>query len=242
MGELLTTLFSFPTVALTVPLGAALLYWLLVVAGAFELPTHGADGHGEGLLEGAEGAATVLSALRLRSAPLTVVLSVVTLMAWLLCAAGAPLLGRALGAPLGWLSGSALLVGSLLAAVPLTSLLVRPLSPLFEVHHARRREDLLGRECVIETGRVDSSFGQARMEDGGAGLLLQVRIDGGRPLERGDRVVLVQWDEPREAFLVERPEQLLRSHAMRVGEVTEPSGEPGGEGMEGAPRARKENG
>jgi hypothetical protein len=44
---------------------------------------------------------------------------------------------------------------------------------------------LVGRECVITTLQVNDRFGQARCEDGGAGLLLSVRCHKKNDLTRG---------------------------------------------------------
>jgi hypothetical protein len=217
MTEAFAIALSFPTVFLTVPLGVVLLYWLLVVAGAFDLPTHGAhdgiglDGHGASHggghhhgLDGAEGLAALLSALKLRSAPVTVVLSLLVLVA-----------------------GLGLLLGALLLALPLTSLLVRPLGDLFVVHEARRHKDLLGHECVVETGRADKGFGQARLEDGGAGLILQIRCDTDGGLRRGDRALLLYWDEARQAYVAERMDRAegARPRDRVAADVKVPSGE-----------------
>lgn len=248
MVEVLATTLAFPTVLLTVPLGVVLLYWLLVVAGAFELPSHGAhdgidlggaDGglHGDaghdGIGDGAEGLAALLTALHLRSAPITVVLSVLVLVAWLLCAASVPLVAQATGGHPGWLIGLGVLLAALLVALPLTSLLVRPLGGLFVVHQARRHEDLLGRECTVETGRADNKFGQARLEDGGAGLLLQIRCDGPGVLKRGDRALLLYWDEARQAYAVE---PMDRAEKARSQAAEEPS-PAGGTSLEGEDEA-----
>jgi hypothetical protein len=240
MTEAFAIALSFPTVFLTVPLGVVLLYWLLVVAGAFDLPTHGAhdgiglDGHGASHggghhhgLDGAEGLAALLSALKLRSAPVTVVLSLLVLVAWLLCAGAMPVVLRLGGGPPGWLAGLGLLLGALLLALPLTSLLVRPLGDLFVVHEARRHKDLLGHECVVETGRADKGFGQARLEDGGAGLILQIRCDTDGGLRRGDRALLLYWDEARQAYVAERMDRAegARPRDRVAADVKVPSGE-----------------
>jgi hypothetical protein len=257
MAEALATVLLFPTVLLTVPLVVVLLYWLMVVVGAFNLPTHGAhdgielDGLDGGFHGGAhhhgEGLAALLSSLHLRSAPVTVVLSVLVLVAWLLCAGGFPLATRMIQGPPGWAIGLGVLLAALLMALPLTSVLVRPLGKLFVVHEARRHRDLLGSECVVETGRVDGRFGQARLEDGGAGLVLQIRCDAEGGLTRGDRALLLYWDEARQAYVVERLDR-AEGAAPRVRAATAGEKQPpreiaeGDEEKEGARGARKEQG
>src|SRR5690606_16397573 len=105
--HLLALAVSFPSVVYTVLLGVALVYWLLVIVGAAHLDgadgglegaTKGAiEGAAKGLLDGADGGAegadvhvgdhvgplgAVAAALKLRSAPVTVVGSLVVFFAW----------------------------------------------------------------------------------------------------------------------------------------------------------------
>ncbi len=137
--------------------------------------------------------------LKLRSAPVTVVASLFSLFGWLLTtmtvqAVGSP--GVLLGLPL-------LLVVSIVSLV-LTSIAIRPLAPIFASKHAEKADVLVGKIAVVSTGEVTTSFGQATYEGGGQSLTLQIRSDGTSPLARGDRVVLVAWDERLNVFHVER--------------------------------------
>jgi hypothetical protein len=240
MGEFLTIISSYPTVIFTVLVGVAVLYWGMVVLGAFDIDLldvgdGGADGLGEGAAEGAtdalgEGAAEaategategaagagtgtvagLLSALRLRSAPLTVVLSLIFFFSWLICFLAmrfvAPLVGALLP---NVLLGTVALVVALGASVPLASLMSRPLGRFFVIHQAPGRGALIGKVCTVDTGTVNEGFGQANYDDGGAGMVLQVRCDPSRGLKKGSVVLIVAYDGKREAFLVEPYEEML---------------------------------
>ena len=85
----------------------------------------------------------------------------------------------------------------------------RPFGRFFVVHQAPRRKSLYGKICVVTTGRVDEKFGQATCDDGGAGLLLQVRCDVMGRLKRGQKALIVDYDSDRDAFLVEPYDELL---------------------------------
>src|SRR5690606_24690602 len=189
MHEFLATAFSPPTVVFTVLLGLALVYWLFVMIGALDLELfdpggalEAADGAAEGAAEataeaasegGIGGLAGLLSALRLRHAPLTVVLSFVSLLGWLGSYFGVRYLAPAL--PFGGaLAGLVVALCAMAVALPLTSLVTRPLAPLFRTQRARGNADLVGKVVVVRTGHVDDQFGQATLEDGQAGLLLHV--------------------------------------------------------------------
>ena len=67
-----------------------------------------------------------------------------------------------------------------------TSIAVRPLARVFVPPAATKREDLVGKMCRIRTGTVTDRFGEATLEDGGAGLVVRVRIDGSDKLARGE--------------------------------------------------------
>lgn len=181
--------------------------------GAIEGATKGAiEGAAKGAIEGAagEGAAdggvgSLLAALQLNRVPATVVITLIAAFGWFtsaLSTRAAEPLWTGWGIPR-WTIGLAVLVISLTAALLLTSLTVRPLAPLFVTRHAKSKKDLVGRICVITTGRVDERFGQAMLDEGGASGILDVRCDTPGVLQRGDRAVLVSWDPTREVFGVE---------------------------------------
>ncbi|HET9952917.1 MAG TPA: glycine zipper family protein [Polyangiaceae bacterium] len=154
--------------------------------------------------------AAVVSALGLRSVPATVVFSLLITLAWLLTVVSMQLTARHAPEAPHWTAWLALTVAPVLALLP-TALLVRPLAPLFAHRKAPSRSDLLGKTCIVRTGTVTPSFGEAMLEDGGAGLIVRVRVDGPRPLKRGDHALLIDWDPAREAFVVEPLEELLGS-------------------------------
>jgi len=169
----------------------------------------GAAESADGAIEGADLAspgilASLIAALKLRSVPVTVSLSFITLVGWmssfLLMNNLAPLLSGMLA---GWIIAA--LVGSVsfVIATLVTSVIVRPLAPIFETDEGQRRRDFVGRECEVKTGRVDGRFGQAEMDDGGAGQLVQVRCDHDNPLKRGDRALVVSYDDDRDAYIIE---------------------------------------
>ncbi len=181
----------------------------------------GAEGAGA---EGAGGHGGVLSALggvHLRRVPVTVAGSVVVIYGWLLTVLAKVTAGPALermGLP-SWVLGMALGVVSLLAAVRLAAWSVRPLAPLFATRPARTRADLIGKEAEVTTGRLDATFGQVSVIDGGAGLILDARFDGGT-LRRGERVVVSHWDLDRNVVLVEPLDRFTRVR-MRADQAAE---------------------
>lgn len=217
MDEFLALALSPPTLVFTAWLGLMLVYWIFVMLGALDLELfdpggalEGADGAAEAAGEGAaeaaaEGAdgvggfAGVLSALRLRHAPLTVVASFVALFGWLGCYFGVRHLAPIVPVP-GAVSGLIVALAAMALALPLTSLVTRPLAPLFRTAPGRGNAELVGKVVTVKTGHVDARFGQGTLEDG---LLLHVRCEDPEALQRGDRALILAWDEEKGAFEVE---------------------------------------
>ncbi|WP_437596098.1 glycine zipper family protein [Sorangium sp. So ce590] len=187
--------------------------------GALEGAAKGAlEGTAKGAVEGvadaadgAHGLGSVLVALDLHRVPATVTLTLIAAFGWFtsaLSTLAVEPLWVGWGLPR-WALGLAVLAGSLVVAVLLTSLAVRPLGPLFVTRHGQAKKDLVGRVCVISTGRVDERFGQAVIDEGGASHILDVRSDTPGALRRGDRALLVSWDPDGEVFSVEPLDALL---------------------------------
>ncbi|MCL2777794.1 MAG: hypothetical protein FWD73_07300 [Polyangiaceae bacterium] len=166
----------------------------------------GADGHDgpnahappSGVLSG------MLASLKLRSVPATVTASVIVLFAWLFSTLA--MLSADTLVPSARLGTVRIAVFFLapLVALPFTSLAIRPLAPLFAPPKAAGRQDLVGQICTIRTGTVTERFGEAMLDDGGAGLVVRVRVDGDDKLGRGDKAVIVGYDDDTQEFTVAR--------------------------------------
>lgn len=159
--------------------------------------------------------AALMSALRLRRVPVTTVLSLLVTFSWLasvVCMQVVTRIFPAFGeAFVRWL----VLFAAPVLALPLTILAVRPLSRVFVEKRVTSRADLVGKTCVVRTGKVTEAFGEGTLEDGGAGLVVRVRVDGEKALRRGDHALIVEWDAAREAFVVEPLDPLLREQAPK---------------------------
>ena len=173
----------------------------------------GVDGHGH---DGG-GLSGILASLKLRSAPATVVISVLVLFAWLFSVLG-------MQAAVAWLPADALSLARLgifflapLLALPFTSVAVRPLARVFVPHVPTAKQDLVGRVCTVRTGTVTDKFGEALLEDGGAGLIVRVRVEVGETLKRGDQVLILGYDDERQEFTVAPMDNLLDERTDEVG-------------------------
>ena len=161
------------------------------------------DGGGHGAL------AAIMSALHLRSAPATVIFSLIITFAWLVSVVTMQVVTRMAPALAGPLLSLAVLVGSFALALPLTSIAARPLARVFAPKHAPIKSDFIGRTCTVRTGSVSHKFGEATLQDGGAGLVLRVRVEDGKQLGRGEQALIVDYDAERETYLVEPMRDVL---------------------------------
>ena len=61
-------------------------------------------------------------------------------------------------------------------------------------------KSLLGQVIEIRSSTVTKTKGQAIFEDGGAGLILEVRCDESYQFNRGDKAVILQYDETANCY------------------------------------------
>jgi hypothetical protein len=159
-------------------------------------------------VDGASGAlsaiASILNALRLRNAPLTITLTVLWLFAW-----AAAFLGTRYLAPLlPGLPGELLvLFGALVPAIPLTSIATRPLSGVFAKNVGRSKRDLLGHTARVRIAADVGERAQVRVRIGGDDLLLRVRADSALPKDA--EVLLVDYDAKTDTFVAESMSEVL---------------------------------
>jgi hypothetical protein len=102
-----------------------------------------------------------------------------------------------------WVFAVGVLFGSLIFSLPLTAIAITPIAPAFVISLVKRRRDNVGETCTVSTGRVDSSFGQAKITCNGAELVIPVRCDEDQVFERNDKALVIDYDDKRNAYLIE---------------------------------------
>lgn len=168
---------------------------------------HDPQGH-DGPIHAVRGWSTFVGLLKLDTVPVSITLSLVFFWAWLISHFASHYL---LGTHASVLLESGLAIAAVALALPLTSLSVRPIAPLFRTHGASRRASLVGKVVVVDTSKVDRGFGVAKADDGGAGLQIEVRADAPNSFKRGDRALVVAYDEARECFEIAPLDDILPS-------------------------------
>jgi hypothetical protein len=240
MQEFLQIALSFPTVVFSALMLVMVLYWMMVILGALDLDLlefdldFDLDGDvdfevdvdvdadaemigGPGLIE------AMLGALGLGTVPVTIIASFWILLSWMISFSAVYYLAPMIGG-LSAIVAIAFAVGSFAAATPLNILIMQPFIQLFRAPEQTRGGDsLVGSMCVVTTGSVTETFGQAKVRDGGAGLVLSVRSDGGNRLKRGSKALVIDYDEERNAYIVEPYDTLMGHDRAEEIELSDPS-------------------
>ena len=193
---------SFPTVFFSFFLLVAVFYWMIAVLGfididALDIDIPDADGDLGVNPDSGSTTPDVLAGLMLRfglvGVPVTIIISFISLFGWLVSYYLVHFLFGLLSD--GWLryvAGIPVLMVSLYTGVMITAVVIKPLRPLFQKAQQETKKFVLGQSAVVRTSRVDNNFGEAVLEDGGAGLILKVRTTGDTTFSKGDRVVLLE--------------------------------------------------
>ena len=211
MTEFLTTALTFPTLLYSILLAFCVVYWLLAATGLVDSDTiHGLLHHHDGLdgmhthhhHETATDSTGMIARLGLSGVPFMLILSVLAFFGWLITYFAQLLFLQFLPDPLRMLVGIGVLVAALLPGLLLTSLLLRPVARLIMQLRPPVPPSVLGKAGNVISPQVTEREGRAEFDDGGAGLILQVRAPPGVTFNRGERVVLLSFDEQRDSYAV----------------------------------------
>ncbi|MEV6601405.1 hypothetical protein AB0M36_31820 [Actinoplanes sp. NPDC051346] len=184
MGGFFEAVLSFPTVVLTPLLIVVIGYWLVVIVG-------GADPEGDG---GGESGG-FLGFLGLGGVPASVVLSLLVVFAWFATLAGAQLLGA--------IPAVFVLAGAVAVAWVVARLSVLVIKRFLPAGIEPSRADFVGLTCVVRTGRVTRTFGQAEVHaPDGSSAIVQVRQAGDDDLRAGTVALLYDVDPDGEFFWI----------------------------------------
>jgi hypothetical protein len=186
MSAFFEAALSFPTVFFTVLVGLFLLYGLLSLAGAADLEW----------LDGILGTDS-LDALGLSGVPIAIFGGVAAVSGWVVSMLITSMLGSSGLATLLLAGGLSLAAGLFAGAI-----LTRPLRRLFRTSEAPSRRAYLGRICTIRSLTVDADSGRAEIDDGGAGLVVEVRCFRENELKPGAPALVYDIDDVTGIFHV----------------------------------------
>ncbi len=187
--------FSFPTVVFSVLLCVAIIYWLISLLGMGDMDADGdidAGGDFSGLMV----------TLGLQGVPLPLVLTLLFLTGWLASYFVDLIFGAFI--PTGllhWLYGAAVVIVALVVAVLATSIVIRPLRPLFRRAFLQPlQKRIVGTPCVVISSTVTATAGRGETVLDGAHLVLQIRSHS--PLSHRERAVIIEHIPDKNAWWV----------------------------------------
>ncbi|HEU4520586.1 MAG TPA: hypothetical protein VFT12_01205 [Thermoanaerobaculia bacterium] len=194
MGALIVSAFAFPTVVFTVGVFLFLIYAALKVVGfslsavldLFDFEFGDGEGH------------NFLDTLGVRGIPTTIVFGITSIIGWLASYIGMKYFG---GDVSPWL----VLIGALVIGFLGATVVLRPFRPFFASDAGASRAALVGRGCVIRSTRVDASHGSAEVDDGGAGVLAEVRCHRENNFTVGSKAVVQRYDPETGTYWVGDP-------------------------------------
>jgi hypothetical protein len=208
MDVVLTELFSFPLILYVFPGLILLLFWLVSLLGFIdvEIFDFGLDLDSD---SGAD-ASNIFQKLGLDGVPLLIVLTLIDFYGLVFSyTAKKYLLPLFDGALSDTANGIVLIIVSLILAVPLSAMCVKPLRKLFVVHQGQSKHDMTGTLCVSTTQTVTDSFGQAITDDG---MIITVRASVPNDIVKGSRIVLLEFIEQEDCYTVISESELKKPY------------------------------
>jgi hypothetical protein len=199
---------SFPTLFFTLLLLFCIFFWLFAVIGVVDLDfldidipdtdINVNDGlSGAGLLGG------LLMRFRLDGVPIPIIITLISLFGWFFSYYIVYFFFDYL--PFDWLRyvvGIPVLFASLYISTLITGFIIRPLRSIFKTADQEVQKKIVGQIAVVRTSRADKVFGEAKVDDGGAGLIIKVRSYNEEVFKLGDRVVLLEYDKDKNTYQV----------------------------------------
>lgn len=207
MEQLLSVSSQFPTLIFSTLLGIVLVYWIIGFLGVIDLDFSGdvdVDIDVDGDITSSVGAFSgLLLTFGLTGVPFTFVFSIVILICWLISFYLQFYLLSWF--PDGWLyylMGLISTIAIFFASLPITAVAIRPLKGMFKSVEAVTSDRLVGKQATIATGSVSETFGQAKLFNDGAEILVDVRCDPEHTLKMGDNVLVIQYVQDSHAYIV----------------------------------------
>lgn len=201
----MTKISLYPTFIFTGLVMFVTLYWLVSLLGMADMDVVDIGDTGDvgdmsstGFLSG------LLLKFGLYGVPLIIILTLISLIGWLLSYFYTSLLHQYFSSGLlYWVFGTGALVLVLVIAMWLTGLIIAPIRKNIASIPKRNAISNIGKIAIVRTLSVTDTHGEAELHDGGAGLILKIRPDNNiDSLKQGDQVLLVDYNNEANVYKV----------------------------------------
>ena len=199
---------TFPTIIFSGLLLIVMFYWLCAAFGLLDIDLFNVDTEINGGVDGsnldATGFAGWLTKLGLAGIPLTIILTLFTLFGWVISYFCVHWFIRFIDTSLlRYLTGLVTFAITSFIALHLTALTLKPVrKKLISLNKPKTVHQLIGQMATVRSGMVTERNGEGLLEDGGAGLILQIRASSKDEIKRGDRVVIISYDVQSHSYQV----------------------------------------
>lgn len=201
----ITQISSYPTVVFTALVMFVTLYWIISLLGMVDMDSvdmgDGADLTSTGVFTG------LMLKFGLYGVPLIIILTLISFIGWTLSYFYTSFLYDWLDTGfLYYLFGTGALILVLVVSMWLTGLIISPIRKNIANIPKRNAASNIGKTAIVRTLSVTDMHGEAELNDGGAGLILKVRIDDewqNAPLQYGDKVVLTEYMSEINAYRIQ---------------------------------------
>ena len=204
MIDFLNTALAFPTIFYSGLLAIVTIYWLFSIIGFLDIDMLDAD---VDIDVEADSNPSVFSnfliKFKLDGVPVTLSLSFVILFSWIICFLVANYgISQITEEWIRVIMGLWAIILAPFVTAPLVAIIIAPLKPLFKKQEEQSSKDIIGRAAKVRSSKVTTSFGEAELHDGGAGLILKVRAEEPNTLKRGDQILLQKYNTADNTYWV----------------------------------------
>lgn len=203
---------TFPTVIFTALVLFVMLYWVVSMLGFMGDSLEISDGDlslPDVPASDVGGLAGILLKFGLNGVPTLMILTLVSLSGWVFSYVFMKIVNIwfATGV-VHYLFAILVLLLVLWLSLCFTGLIVKPFREKFATPARKNAKTLLGKIAVVRTLTVDDKYGEAVLEDGGAGLILKVRAFD-TTFSQGDRVLLTDYFPQENSYKVVAESKIL---------------------------------
>ena len=203
MDEFYQILLTFPVVIFSTLLIICILFGVISLLGLFNIDLPGVDAEIEG-----DSVSHVLAGLMMRlgltGIPFPLIFFLITLIGWAISFTAIYYLQNLYpDNALRYVFGSILFFITLYISAFVTGKILSPFKETFASAHQEAQKNIIGSTAIVRTSSVTMNFGEATLDDGGAGLIVKVRAyKEGETFTYGDKVVLLEYDAAQHAYHV----------------------------------------
>lgn len=217
----ITKISLYPTIFFTGLVMFVTLYWVVSLLGMADMDTVDiGEGGGDADISNLSSTGFftgLMLKLGLYGVPLIVILTLVSLIGWVLSYVYTSFLHQRIDSGvLYYVFGTGALVLVLVVSMWLTGIIISPIRKNIAKIPQRNASSNIGKTAIVRTLSVTDKHGEAELSDGGAGLILRIRPDINSagaagadihaevPLVQGDKVILVEYLDEINAYRVAR--------------------------------------